>query len=157
MVSTEQFRDAMSCFHTGVTLITTTDNNEPHGMTANSFTSVSLNPPTVLISVDISNDTCILINKTQQFGVNILSHSHVDIAKTYSKKDANKRLETKNEFSFSASGLPVVKKSIAFFGCRVIGQHKYADHVIFIGKVEEMLTSEGKSALGYYKSKYVFN
>ena len=157
MVSTEQFRNAMSSFHTGVTLITTTDNNEAHGMTANSFASVSLNPPTVLICVDISNDTYVLINKTQQFGVNILSHSHVDIAKTYSEKDSNKKLETMDDFSFSGSGLPVVKKSIAFFGCKVIGQHKYADHVIFIGKVEEILASEGKSSLGFYKSKYVFN
>ena len=129
-----QFRDALSQFATGVSVICAPG---PHGrfvgLTANSFNSVSLDPPLVVWSLNRRSTSLAAFEKTEHYAINVLAHDQTDLARRFSRPHAD-RFEGV-EFRLGAAGAPLIAGCIAWFECRHHAQHRAGDHILFIGEV----------------------
>jgi flavin reductase (DIM6/NTAB) family NADH-FMN oxidoreductase RutF len=135
------FRQVMGCFATGVTVVTTQHEEEPGGLTVNAFCSVSLNPPLVLICVDLTSQTLPLIHESKIFAVNMLRDDQEAISRcfaTQSEQPFNRFGEV--SYHTVATGAPVLDHVLAFIDARVIAEYPGGDHTIFLGQVEAMGT-----------------
>ncbi|MEH7179747.1 flavin reductase family protein [Neobacillus vireti] len=141
------FRDAMGKFATGVTVLLTENEGETHGMTANGFMSVSLEPKLVLISIGHKAKFLEKVSQSKKYTVNILAEDQ----EHYSRHFAGKPGEAV-EFETLAE-LPVLKGAIAQIACEVVSQHVEGDHTLFIGKVVD-LRLEDKNPLLFFSGKY---
>ncbi|MCY7493674.1 flavin reductase family protein [Bacillus safensis] len=143
------FRNAMGKFATGVTVITTEQNGEIHGMTANAFMSVSLNPKLILISIDQRAKMLNKINEAGTFAVNILAEDQKELSMQFAGQ-----LKEKKEAEFDyMSGIPVIKGALANIVCKIYRKHAAGDHTIFLGEVVDIELREG-APLGFYEGKY---
>ena len=154
-VSKDEFRAAMGEFATGVTVITTVDDRgEPHAMTANSFTSVCLDPPVVLVCVAHGTYTHGFLTSSGQFGVNILGRDQKEVGAYFAKWPEDRKSDVQHSYSEGVGGLPVLDESNLFLGCQVIGTHVYGDHTIYMGEVKEVRHLESQAPLMFYQSKW---
>ena len=145
----------MSNFATGVTVVTTIDDHGSlHGMTANSFTSVSLNPPIVLICVDLNTNTHGFIKTRGAFGVNILSDRQGEIGEYFARPPQIRSGKVPYSHQQSENGLPQIRGCLAFLGCQVIDAKLYNDHTVFVGKVDEISLGDTDNPLIFYKSRF---
>ncbi|MFJ7831046.1 flavin reductase family protein [Peribacillus sp. NPDC097284] len=143
------FRDTMGKFSTGVTVITTKHDGKVHGMTANAFMSVSLNPKLVVISIG-ENARCLnKIRESGQFGVNILAEDQQEYSMIFA---GQKKGEMDIEFD-TLAGVPVLPGALAQISCEVVSSYVEGDHTLFIGKVQDILLEE-KEPLLFYSGKY---
>lgn len=155
MVSYELFRSAMSKFATGVTVVTTIDDKgHPHEMTANSFTSVCLDPPTILICAAHSTNSFGYLDENKAFGVNILAKDQQALGAYFAKRPEQQDGNTEYSYTSSDLGLPILDGSIVFMGCKLVGEHIYGDHTIFIGEVEELTTPSDSDPLLFFNSRW---
>ncbi len=154
-VTQAEFRKALGCFATGVTVITVDQEGEVHGMTANAFASVSLDPPLVLVCVDQRARTHAHLHARQRFGVNVLAENQQAISEYYARATANNQRpeEAGAHFERTAHGTPRLRGALAYLECRLHTTHDAGDHTIFIAAVEEALVREGKPLL-YFRGKY---
>ncbi|MFP7736868.1 flavin reductase family protein [Priestia aryabhattai] len=143
------FRNAMGKFATGVTVITTVLEDEAHGMTANAFMSVSLNPRLVLISIGEKAKMLDKINESGKFAVNILSDDQKDLSMHFAGQIKEKR---QIEFDW-INELPVIKNALTNIVCKVHSKQIVGDHTLFIGEVTDIVTCEG-APLAFYEGKY---
>ncbi|MFP3668045.1 flavin reductase family protein [Priestia sp. SIMBA_032] len=143
------FRNAMGKFATGVTVITTLLEDEAHGMTANAFMSVSLNPRLVLISIGEKAKMLDKINESGKFAVNILSDDQKDLSMHFAGQIKEKR---QIEFDW-INELPVIKNALTNIVCKVHSKQIVGDHTLFIGEVTDIVTCEG-APLAFYEGKY---
>ncbi|MCQ6281749.1 flavin reductase family protein [Bacillus sp. EB600] len=141
------FRDTMGKFATGVTVLLTEYEEETHGMTANGFMSVSLDPKLVLISIGHKAKFLEKVSQSKKYTVNILAEDQ----EYYSRHFAGKPGEAV-EFETLAE-LPVLKGAIAQIACEVVSEHVEGDHTLFIGKVVD-LRLEDKNPLLFFSGKY---
>ena len=137
------YREAWSRFATGVTVITTLEpNGSVHGMTASSVTSVSLDPPLVLVVIGEERQSHGLIEATGRFGISILDVCQAHISKHFAiPPESRASLESKHITTLSQS--PVIQGAIASMDCSVIAGHKAGDHTVFIGEVEAIMIGDG--------------
>ncbi|MGE7121539.1 flavin reductase family protein [Peribacillus sp. NPDC046944] len=143
------FRDTMGKFSTGVTVLTTKHDGKVHGMTANAFMSVSLNPKLVVISIG-ENALCLnKIRESGQFGVNILAEDQQEYSMIFA---GQKKGEIDIEFD-TLAGVPVLPGALAQISCEVVSSYVEGDHTLFIGKVQDILLEE-KEPLLFYSGKY---
>lgn len=149
--NSRDFRNAMGAFATGVTVISVADDEDVHGMTANSITSVSLNPPIVLACVDQKAKCLNLIENAGYFGVNILKDYQVEISKLF----ANQKIEQTPTFTFRQSeiGAPLLNDALVSLNCKVIQSVVSGDHTVFFGEVVELNVDEG-TPLCFFKGQY---
>ncbi|MEE9375413.1 MAG: alpha/beta fold hydrolase [Rhizobiaceae bacterium] len=153
IVDPRALRNAFGAFMTGVTVITTHDaEGNPLGFTANSFSSVSLDPPLVLACVANSSGNYKAFHNAKGFAVNILSESQIDVSNTFASKVENRfaAVEWKN----GPYGYPVFEGVSAWFDCSMFKTVKAGDHLILIGKVEAFENSS-HPGLGYARGAYV--
>jgi len=144
-----EFRNAMGKFVTGVTVITTKTGDEVHGMTANAFMSVSLNPKLVLISIAEKAKMLPKITESQRFVVNLLSESQKEISMQFAGQ-----LKDSADVDFVwEDGLPLIKDSIASIICDVYSSQVAGDHTLFIGEVKQLTVKDGEP-LTYFQGKY---
>jgi flavin reductase (DIM6/NTAB) family NADH-FMN oxidoreductase RutF len=141
------FRDAMGKFATGVTVLLTENEGETHGMTANGFMSVSLDPKLVLISIGHKAKFLEKVSQSKKYTVNILAEDQ----EQYSRHFAGKPGEAV-EFETLAE-LPVLKGAIAQIACEVVSEHVEGDHTLFVGRVVD-LRIEDKEPLLFFSGKY---
>lgn len=137
------FRNAMGKFATGVTVVTTTVNGQEHGMTANAFMSVSLNPKLVVISVGEKARMNDLIRQSGKFAVNILSSKQQEISMRFA---GQKKAEEPFLFDTLAE-LPVIPNALAQVACTVVNAYVEGDHTLYIGKVTELQLNDGDPLL----------
>ncbi|AZU61570.1 flavin reductase family protein [Neobacillus mesonae] len=143
------FRNAMGKFATGVTVITTELDGEVHGMTANAFMSVSLNPKLVVISIGEKAKMLNKINESKKFAVNILADEQKEVSMMFAGQ-----IKEKRDIEFDRLGdLPVIKDSLANISCKVYSQHVEGDHTLFIGEVTDIVLRDGEP-LAFYEGKY---
>lgn len=155
MVSRDEFRSAMGEFATGVTVITTNDDEgKPHSMTANSFTSVCLDPPVVLVCVAHGTNTYGYLEKTGRFGVNILRQEQQELGALFAKKPEDREEGVDYAYTMNEDGIPILDGSMVFFGCKVLGSHVYGDHTIYMGEVKEMRRNEPGDPLLFFRSRW---
>jgi flavin reductase (DIM6/NTAB) family NADH-FMN oxidoreductase RutF len=155
-VTQEEFRTAMGCFATGVTVITVDHENEVHGMTANAFTSVSLDPLLVLVCVDHRARTHAHLHARKRFGVNVLAENQGAISEYYARPVATHQhaeQEVGARFDRTPHGTPVLHGALAYLECRLETAQDAGDHTIFIAEVEDVLVREGDPLL-YYRAGY---
>ncbi|MFS0785117.1 flavin reductase family protein [Shouchella sp. 1P09AA] len=143
------FRTAMSKFATGVTVITTELAGEVHGMTANAFMSVSLDPKLILISIGNQAKMKGHIDQTGVFAVNVLSHEQEHLSKQFAGQIKDDRAATFSTFA----GLPVISDALASVACDVYDTTVQGDHTLYIGKVRDIIVTDG-DPLMFYSGKY---
>jgi flavin reductase len=151
------FRKAMGCFATGVTIITVDEDGEIHGMTANAFSSVSLDPPLVLVCVDHRAKTHAHLHARKRFGVNVLSSTQQAISEYYAQSSEFEKHQHAEgagaRFTRTAHGTPVLEGALAYLECRLHSAQPAGDHTIFIAEVEHVELHEGEPLL-YFRSEY---
>jgi len=136
------FKNAMANYPTGVSVVTTTDENDkPVGLTVNSFASVSVDPLLVLWSIDRRVSTYEPFSNTNKFAVNILREDQADLAYTFSSSDDDDRF-TNCSWNFSENGLPIIDNVITTLQCTLYKQVEAGDHLTLIGEVIDIQTNE---------------
>jgi len=151
-----EFRKAMGCFATGVTIITVDLEGEVHGMTANAFASVSLDPPLVLVCVDHKTRTHAHLHAKKRFGINVLGEDQRAISEYYARVERSQEAaeaEAGARFERTRHGTPVLHGSLAYLECRLHSAEAAGDHTIFIAEVEDVVLREG-DPLVFFRGKY---
>ena len=155
MVSKDDFRSAVAHFATGVTVITTVDDEgQPHSMTANSFTSVCMEPPVVLVCVAHGTNTFGFLEKVGRFGVNILRKEQEELGGYFAKRPEDRQGSVEYSYTPGKDGVPYLNDSMVFLACHVVGTHVYGDHTIFLGEVDEVQQHESGKPLMFYRSRW---
>jgi flavin reductase (DIM6/NTAB) family NADH-FMN oxidoreductase RutF len=145
-------RRAMGCFATGVTVITTRDQTgKPFGLTANAVTSLSLDPPLLLICVDRKAETYPHFFDSKIFVLNILSEGQEEVSRRFATSGGEKFAGL--DYCLGKLGTPILAGTLGFIECRIIETIEGGDHVIHIGEVEEAEWREG-SPLLFFRGKY---
>ncbi len=155
-VTQTEFRKALGSFATGVTVITVDYESEVHGMTANAFASVSLDPPLVLVCVDQRARTHAHLHSKKRFGVNVLSQDQRTISEYYARPTrVHQRAEQEAgaKFDRTALGTPVLHGALAYLECRLNTAQDAGDNTIFIADIEDVVVREGEPLL-YFRGKY---
>jgi flavin reductase (DIM6/NTAB) family NADH-FMN oxidoreductase RutF len=130
------FRQALSQFATGVTVITTRlADGSFRGLTASSFNSVSLDPPLVLWSLGAGANSLPVFSGTSHYVINILSAGQQDLAMRFSRRTETDPFDDV-DYALSRTGLPILKGAAAWFECHNRSRYPEGDHVIFVGEVE---------------------
>ena len=131
---TRALRNALGRFATGVTIITAVDAQGVRlGLTANSFNSLSLDPPLVLWSLRRSSPKLADFSASRHFAVNVLCESQLELSRRFSSAVEDKFAE--GQWAVGAGGVPLLAGCAAVFECERVGQHDAGDHVLFIGRV----------------------
>ena len=155
-VTQADFRRALGCFATGVTVITVDYEGEVHGMTANAFTSVSLDPQLVLVCVDHKARTHAHLHAKKRFGVNVLASDQQAISQYYAspaRTHEHAEEEAGARFDHTAQGTPVLHGALAYLECRLHTAQDAGDHTIFIAEVEDVVVREGEPLL-FFRGNY---
>jgi flavin reductase (DIM6/NTAB) family NADH-FMN oxidoreductase RutF len=155
-VTQAEFRKAMGSFATGVTVITVDYGGDVHGMTANAFTSVSLDPLLVLVCVDHRARTHAHLNARKRFGVNVLAESQQAVSEYYADPSpTHRQAEQKAGATFDRTqhGTPILHGALAYLECRLHTSQDAGDHTIFIAEVEDVVVREGDPLL-YFRGGY---
>jgi flavin reductase (DIM6/NTAB) family NADH-FMN oxidoreductase RutF len=155
-LNTAEFRKAMGAFATGVTIITVDLDGEVHGMTANAFTSVSLDPMLVLVCVDHSTRTHTHLHTKKRFGINVLCEDQRPISEYYARAErVHERAEAEAgaRFDRTGHGTPILHGALAYLECRLETVQEAGDHSIFIAEVEDVVVGEGDPLL-FFRGKY---
>ncbi len=147
-----EFRTALRCLAAGVTVVTTRDQEgRPAGMTASAFTSVSLNPPLVLVCVDHAATAYPAFRAHGWFAVNVLRREQETVSRRFAESGGDKFREV--AYHEGPSGLPLLDGALATLECQVVDAHEAGDHTIFIGRVEAATMDEGRP-LVYFHGGY---
>ncbi|MBW2941371.1 flavin reductase family protein [Zhongshania aquimaris] len=145
------FRDALGHFATGVTIVTSSNKDGRVGLTANSFNSVSLDPPLVLWSLSKTSNCLAAISESGYFAVHILAYDQIELSKSFAKKSTQKFDGLACDEGIGGS--PLISGCSAVFQCKVLTQYEGGDHIIFVGEVLEYERSD-KAPLLFHKGKF---
>ncbi|MBT2302084.1 flavin reductase [Variovorax paradoxus] len=149
------FRQLLGCFPTGVAIITTrTADGRPAGLTCNSFSSVSLEPPLVLFSLRKASSLLGAFAEADAFAINILSERQDALSSRF----ASSKIADKFEgvaWRSGPLGMPIIEDCLASFECSVHARHEAGDHDVFIGEVKHMSGGPADQALVFYKGAYM--
>ena len=155
-LNSTEFRKAMGAFATGVTIITVDLDDEVHGMTANAFTAVSLDPMLVLVCVDHSTRTHAHLHAKKRFGINVLCEDQMASSEYYARPERSHEhaeAEAGARFDRTRHGTPMLDGALAFLECRLESVQEAGDHSIFIAEVEDVVVREGDPLL-FFRSVY---
>lgn len=154
MVNSDQrtLRNIFGRFATGVTIITTTNSdNQPVGFTANSFTSVSLDPPLVLFCIAKSSENLSVFERAESFAVNILAQHQKELSTLFASKVDR---YAKTIFEQGLLSVPVFSDSLAVIECKTQQVIDSGDHLIILGLVKNCMETTENSPLLYYRGDY---
>ena len=150
-----EFRRALGAFPTGVAIITTvTEAGEPVGLTCNSFSSVSLDPPLVLWSLRRESKSLGLFRQASHFAINILSKGQSQLSSRFASGTIPDRFKGVSHAA-GAGGAPIIDGCLARFQCRTFAEHEAGDHIVFIGQVEQFDMTADVEPLVFYRGDYM--
>jgi flavin reductase (DIM6/NTAB) family NADH-FMN oxidoreductase RutF len=152
----KDFRAALGAFATGVTVITTQSADHPYGMTANAFSSLSLDPPLVLVCVKSQAEGSQIIAANGIFAVNVLGTEQEPLSRYFAAKDRPRGAEAFKEISHNRglTGSPILEGVAAFLDCRVTARYPAGDHIIFIGEVMALGVDSSVEPLLFHHGRY---
>jgi flavin reductase (DIM6/NTAB) family NADH-FMN oxidoreductase RutF len=153
VTSAEEFADAMSVLASGVALVTCWLDGRPWGMTVTAFASVSVDPPTVLVSLASRSPAARAIDATGRFGVSILAEEQLGVARHGSAPGKPKFLEPFADAD-GRSVTPVVANALAHLDCELAEAVRIADHTVYFGRVREARMSRSETPLLYHRRAY---
>ena len=151
-IEKQEFRRVLGHFAAGVTIVTTQgDDGNPYGLTATAFTSVSLEPPLVLVCVDKRSESHPHFHRSRVFAVNFLGVDHEHLSRRFAVTGGDK-------FDGVAvrrgpTGAPLLEDALGYLECRTVDVIEAGDHTIFLGQVEAADAREGEPLL-YYRGAY---
>lgn len=150
-----QLRKVMRRWTSGVTVVSTHYQGKDHGMTVSSFTSVSLDPPLVTISLMKDSRTLEMIKRSDSFAITILSSDQVKISKVFAGEvaDSENRFEGIDTLKL-VTGSPMVKGGLAFFDCKVSEVYDFTSNSLIIGGVIAAEIGEESRPLLYFDQRY---
>jgi flavin reductase (DIM6/NTAB) family NADH-FMN oxidoreductase RutF len=152
MSTPSAFRQAMRHVPTGVTVVTSLKEDEPRGITVNSFASVSLEPPSLLICINREARSYLFISTSRIFCVNVLAGDQRRLAEHFAGR-VRERQFAEIGYTIDATGAPVLDGAIAHFDCEVAHEYHFGSHSILIGHVLSCGARSG-SPLGYFNGGY---
>ena len=145
------FRQAIGHFASGVTIITTRERSTNYGLTASAVTSLTLEPPMLLVCINKNTGTQAVISRTRVFAVNILDEGQADLAYKFAKPQTDKFQGV--EFSYGIFGEPLLTGALAHIECRVVADVEAGTHRVFLAEVDNARTYVG-SPLTYFRGKF---
>lgn len=152
MIDADLFRAVLGRFASGITVITTTDaNGTPHGMTVSAFSSLSLDPPLILVCVGNDATMAPALAAKDSFVVNVLSATQEAVSRRFAGKVDDRFAGV--GYRDGKLGDPVLDDVLAHMQCRIVARHPAGDHVIVVGEVVDAAAFEGKPLL-YYRGGY---
>ena len=149
------FRQVAGSFATGVTIVMTGRGGEFRGLTASSFTSLSLDPQLVLVCLDREANSLPVLRETGHFSINILGTDQQGLSQKFASKSLSaheKMIDV--EYRLASSGIPVLSEAIAFFECRMALEYEGGDHVILVGEVIDGGLGSESPPLVYFRGGY---
>jgi flavin reductase (DIM6/NTAB) family NADH-FMN oxidoreductase RutF len=152
MTSATAFRHAMRHVPTGVTVVTSLKDGEPRGITVNSFASVSLEPPSLLICINREARSYLFISTSRVFCVNVLAGDQRRLAEHFSGKVRDRQF-IEIGYKTDATGAPVLDGALAHFDCELAHEYLFGSHSILIGHVVSCSARPG-SPLGYFNGGF---
>lgn len=151
-ITKDEFRAALGNFTSGVTVVTTKDANDKlHGLTVSAFSSVSMNPPLILICIQKSTPSHYAFAESKAFVVNILSDSQKEISNQFAFKHEDKFSGI--DYKIGILNIPVLENCLVNLECSVKHSYDGGDHTIFVGQIENAIINEG-NPLVYWKGNY---
>jgi flavin reductase (DIM6/NTAB) family NADH-FMN oxidoreductase RutF len=160
-VDSRQFRQALGCFASGVTVVTAVDprDGKPQGMTASAFCSLSLSPPLVLVCVQKGGQTWDVLDAARAFAVNLLGEAQVELSNRFAGRfpPDQDRFADLDARPAPHSGAPWLPGALAHLDCRLHAVHDGGDHSIFVGEVVATEVPEDRDAalpLLYFAGRY---
>lgn len=148
--SSSDLRQVLGDFATGVTVLACKDGDNVMGMTANAFTSVSLSPPLVLVSIATGKGMLRHMKRRSEFSVSILSCEQETVARCYG---SSKNIPDQAHWE-DINGLPVIAGACAYFGCKVTARHKHGDHMLVVAEVSWIANDPETSALTFHRGQF---
>ena len=155
VIEVADYRRIIGQFATGVTVLTTANNGLLHGMTANAITSVSLDPPLLLVCIDKAAHSHEQFTQSGRFTVNILAEDQQEISKIFAATNEPERGTLQGvAFHLGANGAPVIESCLAYLECTVADRCEGGDHTIFIAGVENAIAVREATPLLFYQGNY---
>lgn len=152
-IDSRALRNALGQFATGVSVITAQPaGGEAFGMTVNSFSALSLDPPLVLWSLQKNSDCADAFARCTHYTANILQHDQLAISNAYAKK--GEHALKPEHYRIGRSGCPVLKGAMASFECRIEARHDGGDHIILVGRVLDMHALPDRKPLVFFAGRY---
>lgn len=148
----KDYRKALGTFATGVTVITTMSGGAPVGFTANSLSSVSLEPPLLLFCLDRGSYSFNHFEAAKHFAVNVLTDLQEDVSTHFARPSEDKWRHV--GYEICSVGCPVFADALAVFECRTHAVHDGGDHIIVVGEVVRFLHEAEGDPLLYYRGRY---
>ena len=149
-IDNDSFKKALSSWASGVTVVTTKTPEGYAGLTASAFSSVSMEPPIILVCVNQSSESCAAIEAAGCFAVNILQTEQVETSNRFAFKD--KRFEN-TAHTPAPSGAPYLDEAMTSLDCKLVNTTLMGSHKVFFGEVQHAQIKEGDPLL-YYKGGY---
>ncbi len=153
--TSREFRDALGLFPTGIAIVTATDDGgRLGGVTVNSFTSVSLDPPLILVSLARTSRSLDIFNAARHFAVSLLQEDQRHASTVFASTTADRFNEVAHRPG--VGGCPVVEPNLVSFECEVHARHDGGDHVLLLGKVVRLTLAAGAAPrpLLYFRGQY---
>jgi flavin reductase (DIM6/NTAB) family NADH-FMN oxidoreductase RutF len=151
-IDPRELRNVFGAFATGVTVITTTDTSgKPFGLTANSYTSLSLDPPLVLVCVDKKVDCYACFEQSKVFVINFLAEDQAQLSTRFATKGIEKFEGVPTRAG--SLGAPLLEGAIGYIECKLVSGYEGGDHTIYVGEVQTASAS-GDRPLLFFKGKY---
>jgi 3-hydroxy-9,10-secoandrosta-1,3,5(10)-triene-9,17-dione monooxygenase reductase component len=149
----ERFRDTMGRFATGVCVVTALSPRGPAGLTTNAVTSLSLEPPLLLVCFDNTSRTLPIVREAGRFAVNVLRAGQEDLAATFASKDLLPAEKFAAVTHTVDHRVPVLDGALAWLACDLEAMHPGGDHTIGIGAVTQMDAEDGEPLL-FFRGEY---
>lgn len=154
-LDTRRFRDAMGCYASGITVVTSLDEDTPLGFTCQSFFSLSLDPPLVCFAVQKTASTWPKIRGQERFAIDVLSRDQVSVSRRFGMSAAERWIGT--NWSRSSYGNPALEGALLHLDCTLYAEHEAGDHWLVVANVHSMLEHQQiaeASPLLYYRGRY---
>jgi flavin reductase (DIM6/NTAB) family NADH-FMN oxidoreductase RutF len=155
-ITSDDFRAALAAFATGVTVVTTRGEEHAYGMTANAFSSLSLDPPLVLVCARLLSEGTEHIQRNGVFAINILAADQEPLSRYFASKDRPRGRDAFREVAHASAvtGCPILDGVSAYLDCRLDASHEAGDHQIVIGEVLELEVNPELAPLVFHAGGY---
>lgn len=153
-MTSQEYRAAMRRLPSGVSVITTMAGADPTGMTATSVSSLSADPPSLLVCINQSSSMHSAMQDASHFAVNVLAQEHAEVAQRFADPAMREERFSGDQWVEDESGVPYLGEAQASFVCRLVERVQFATHMICIGEVERVRCTETDNPLIYFNGAY---
>ncbi len=153
-VSVDEFKKALQLWASGVTVVTThSEKFGNQGMTVTAFSSVSVEPPQILVCINEAADTGAGIDESRYFAVNVLASGQQEVSNQFAGGSSQVQRFENTAWQAGSNGMPLLNDSLMSLECKVVDQVKAGTHRIIIGEVQDCVCRSGEPVL-YYRGAY---